>query len=203
VSGGRSLVVAPGERWILLPSHASASARNCKLRNGVAMDVIRVRAPSRAHAERLVASLDGGFSVSLDGGDPSTEVGLRLDGETSTKLAELFDLLGRWLTDGGREACQIGLGERTYTLLAAKAGEPNDPTSFLLERTIQLQNALDSRVVIEQAKGVVAARESISPDEAFKKIRRQARGERRKLHDLAAEIVATTSHAEHVEKDQS
>ena len=156
------------------------------------MDVIRVRAPSKAHAERLITSLDGGFSVSLDGGDPSTEVAL-LDSETATKLVELFDLLGGWLSDGGLEACQIGLGERTYTLLAAKAGEPNDPTAFLLERTIQLQTAFDSRVVLEQAKGIVAVRESISPDEAFRKIRRQARRERRKLHEVAAEIVTTTA----------
>jgi hypothetical protein len=140
-----------------------------------------------------MASVDGGFSVSLDGGDPSTEVELKIDSETATKLVELFDLLGRWLSDGGLEACQIGFGERTYSLLAAKAGEPNDPAAFLLERTIQLQTALDTRVVIEQAKGVIATRESISPDEAFQKIRRQARSERRKLHDLAAEIVSTTS----------
>jgi hypothetical protein len=159
------------------------------------MDVIRVRAPSKAHAERLMASLDGGFSVSLDGGDPSTEVELKLDSETATKLVELFDRLGGWLSDGGLEACQIGLGERTYTLLAAKAGEPNDPTAFLLERTIQLQTALDTRVVIEQAKGIVAVRESISPDDAFQKIRRQARSERRKLHDVATEIVSTTAQA--------
>lgn len=150
------------------------------------MDVIRVRAPSKAHAERLMASVDGGFSASLDGGDPSTEVELKLDSETATKLVDLFDLLGRWLSDGGIEACQIGLGDRTYTLLAAKAGEPNDPTTFLLERTIQLQTALDTRVVIEQAKGIIAATESISLDEAFQKVRRQARSERRKLHDVAA-----------------
>jgi hypothetical protein len=157
------------------------------------MDVIRVRAPSKAHAERLLAAVEGGFSVSLDGGDPSTEVELKLDSETATKLVELFDLLGGWLSDGGLDACQIGLGDRSYTLLAAKAGKPNDPTAFLLERTIQLQTALDSRVVIEQAKGIVAMRESISPDEAFQKIRRQARTERRKLHDVATEIVSTTN----------
>jgi hypothetical protein len=48
------------------------------------MDVIRVRAPSKAHAERLMASVDGGFSVSLDGGDPSTEVELKLGKEPDT-----------------------------------------------------------------------------------------------------------------------
>ena len=157
------------------------------------MDVIRVRAPNKAHAERLMDSVDGAFSASLDGGDPSTEVELKLDSETATKLVELFDLLGRWLSDGGFDTCQIGLGERSYTLLAAKTGEPNDPTAFLLARTVQLQTALDSRIVIEQAKGIVAARDAISPDEAFHKIRAQARSERRKLHDLASEIVSTTS----------
>ena len=157
------------------------------------MDVIRVRAPSTAHAERLIAAVDGGFSVSLDGGDPSTEVELKLDTETATKLVALFDLLGTWLSDGGLDTCQIGFGDRTYSLLAAKPSEPNDPTGFLLERTIQLQTALDTRIVIEQAKGVIAATESITPDEAFQRIRRQARSERRKLHDIAAEIVSTTS----------
>jgi hypothetical protein len=107
-------------------------------------------------------------------------------------LVELFDLLGKWLSDGGLDTCQIGLGERSYTLLAAKTGEPNDPTAFLLARTIQLQTALDSRIVIEQAKGIIAEREAISPEEAFQKIRSQARRERRKLHDLASEIISTT-----------
>jgi hypothetical protein len=155
------------------------------------MDVIRVRAPSRAHAERLIASLDGGFSVTLDGGKASTEVELRLDSETATQLVGLFDALGLWLKDGGLDACQIGFGDRSYTLLAAIGEKPNDPTAFLLERTIQLQTALDSRILIEQAKGILAERESISLDEAFDKIRRQARSRRMKLHELAAGIVST------------
>jgi len=157
------------------------------------VDVIRVRAPTGAHAERLLAAMDGEFAASLNGDSPGTEVELRPDNETAKKLVELFDALGLWLSSGGLAAVQIGFGERTYTLLAAPEGKPNDPTTFLLERTIQLQTALDSRIVIEQAKGILAERESITPDEAFDKMRRQARSERRKLHDLAAEIVATTS----------
>jgi ANTAR domain len=157
------------------------------------MDVIRVRAPSRAHAERLIASLDGGFSVTLDGGDASTEVELRLDSETATQLVGLFDALGLWLKDGGLDACQIGFGDRSYTLLAAVGREPNDPTAFLLERTIQLQTALDSRIVIEQAKGILAQRDSISTEEAFDRMRREARSKRMKLRDLAAAIVASVS----------
>jgi ANTAR domain-containing protein len=161
------------------------------------VDVIRVRAPSTAHAHRLIASLAGGFTTSLDGGEPSTEVELKLDTETATKVVELFDALGGWLSDGGLDACQIGFGERSYTLLAATGREPNDPAGFLLERTIQLQTALDSRVVIEQAKGILAERDSISPDEAFDKMRQEARSRRMKLRDLAAGIVSTVGKSAH------
>ena len=98
------------------------------------MDVIRVRAPSTDHARRLIAALDGGFSATLNGGSPSTEVELRMDSSTATRLVALFDALGLWLSDGGLEACQIGFGDRSYTLLGALSGEVNDPTAFLLER---------------------------------------------------------------------
>ena len=47
----------------------------------------------------------------------------------------MFNALGTWLTDGELETCQVGFGERSYTLLAAKAGSPNNPTEFLVERT--------------------------------------------------------------------
>jgi hypothetical protein len=161
---------------------------------GYIVDVIRVRAPSRAHADRLISSVNGGFlATAVANGNPSSnEVEVRLDAETATKLVELFNILGLWLSAGGLDTCQIGMGERSYTLLAA-GSEPSDPTTFLLERTIQLQTALDSRIVIEQAKGILAEREGISPDKAFHRMRRDARSRRMKLHDLAAGIVATVN----------
>jgi hypothetical protein len=134
-----------------------------------------------------------GVSPSSSTGDPSTEVELKLDYQTASNLVGLFDILGQWLSDGSLAACQIGLGDRTYTLLAATADKPSDPTTFLLARTIQLQTALDSRIVIEQAKGVVAERDSITPDEAFQSMRREARNRRMKLHELAAGIVESVS----------
>lgn len=54
----------------------------------------------------------------------------------------------------------------------------------------QLQHALDSRVRIEQAKGVLAERHGVSVDEAFARIRAYARHARLKLQDVAGEIVA-------------
>jgi len=53
----------------------------------------------------------------------------------------------------------------------------------------QLQHALVSRVVIEQAKGTLAARHSISVDEAFRVLRAHARSNRRGLSDVAREVV--------------
>jgi AmiR/NasT family two-component response regulator len=59
-------------------------------------------------------------------------------------------------------------------------------TEANLERRAQLQHALDSRVAIEQAKGVIAERYGLELEEAFELIRRAARDNRMKLHDLVA-----------------
>ncbi|MFF0727794.1 ANTAR domain-containing protein [Streptomyces sp. NPDC004134] len=53
----------------------------------------------------------------------------------------------------------------------------------------QLQNALNSRIVIEQAKGALAQRRSIAVDEAFRLLRGHARNNRRPLADVAREVV--------------
>lgn len=53
----------------------------------------------------------------------------------------------------------------------------------------QLQRALDSRVVIEQAKGVVATQQGVSMREAFEAIRRHARSNGRRLAAVSQDIV--------------
>jgi GAF domain-containing protein len=53
----------------------------------------------------------------------------------------------------------------------------------------QLQGALNSRAVIEQAKGVLIGQQGLSAHAAYEKIRAQARAERRKLAVVAAELV--------------
>ena len=53
----------------------------------------------------------------------------------------------------------------------------------------QLQQALDSRVVLEQAKGVIAERHGIPPDAAFERIRARARAQRRKIREVAQEVL--------------
>jgi AmiR/NasT family two-component response regulator len=53
----------------------------------------------------------------------------------------------------------------------------------------QLQDALDSRVLIEQAKGMLAERANESVSEAFIRLRRYARGHNEKLSAVSEAIV--------------
>jgi GAF domain-containing protein len=56
----------------------------------------------------------------------------------------------------------------------------------------QLQAALDSRVIIEQAKGKLAERLGVDMDQAFKLLRDFARARNRRLSDLARALVDGT-----------
>jgi GAF domain-containing protein len=53
----------------------------------------------------------------------------------------------------------------------------------------QLQHALDHRKIIERAIGFVMARDSLDAVAAFDRLRRVARDERRKVVDVAAELL--------------
>jgi AmiR/NasT family two-component response regulator len=72
--------------------------------------------------------------------------------------------------------------------------------SILQERTIresalvneQLQRALNSRVLIEQAKGVISHTAGVDMEEAFKRLRTYARENSQNLHDTATQIINRT-----------
>ena len=58
----------------------------------------------------------------------------------------------------------------------------------------ELQAALDSRVVIEQAKGVLVGRHGLTTRQAFERLRRQARDQRRPLTEVAKAVVSAAEH---------
>jgi len=82
------------------------------------------------------------------------------------------------------ESLEAGSGEEATAAL----GRLLSVTQATYERRAQLEHALQSRVAIEQAKGIVAERYGLEPDEAFELIRRAARNHRVKLHDLVRAI---------------
>ncbi|SES47833.1 GAF and ANTAR domain-containing protein [Actinokineospora terrae] len=109
-------------------------------------------------------------------------VPMRLRGQTIGALS----LLGA--EPGALDGDQVGLGQAladvaTIAILQQRSIEVND------RLTTQLQTALDSRVVIEQAKGVLAERGGLTMDEAFSALRGQARAQRQRLVDLARAVV--------------
>jgi GAF domain-containing protein len=55
---------------------------------------------------------------------------------------------------------------------------------------VELQFALDSRVAIEQAKGVLVGRHGVSPRQAFERLRSLARDQRRPLTEVAKAVVS-------------
>jgi len=63
--------------------------------------------------------------------------------------------------------------------------------SALRREVEQLRSALESRVVVEQAKGVLAERLGLSIDEAFELLRARARASQQRIHDLAGAVLAS------------
>jgi transcriptional regulator with GAF, ATPase, and Fis domain len=55
--------------------------------------------------------------------------------------------------------------------------------------TQQLETALHSRIIIEQAKGVLAEREGLDTGQAFERLRAASRAQNRRIVDLAQVIV--------------
>lgn len=59
----------------------------------------------------------------------------------------------------------------------------------LTTQNLQLEQALRSRIVIEQAKGVLAERYGIGISDAFELLRGSARANRMRIHALAGRVV--------------
>jgi ANTAR domain len=66
----------------------------------------------------------------------------------------------------------------------------------LRQENEQLRTALATRIVIEQAKGTRAERFEMHVNEAFERLRHQARSHQVKLHVLAAAVTAREAWAE-------
>ena len=99
------------------------------------------------------------------------------------------------------QAGTAGLGSGELRMAQALADAAT--IGILQQRTIQrgevvagqLQSALTSRIIIEQAKGVLAERLQISADDAFKILRGAARSRNRLLSDLAREVASGAADA--------
>ena len=101
----------------------------------------------------------------------------------------LFTRTNRRLSDDDIVVGQGMADVATIGLLQERVGREKD---VLAE---QLQLALNSRILIEQAKGVLAERSRITPTEAFVVMRSYARRQHRTLTSVAAAVVDHTLQA--------
>lgn len=107
---------------------------------------------------------------------------MRLRG-TLVGALNLFHVRDQVLADSDVEAAQALADVATIAVLQHRAA---------IEAQVineQLSHALNSRIVIEQAKGVVAERSGLDMTEAFAVLRTTARSENRRLVDVAREVV--------------
>jgi transcriptional regulator with GAF, ATPase, and Fis domain len=95
----------------------------------------------------------------------------------------LFSGTADGLSPAATELCQAFADVATIGLLSERAAREQN----LL--TQQLQSALNTRIIIEQAKGFLAERRGLSMDQAFVTLRGYARAEQRKLTEVALALI--------------
>ena len=74
------------------------------------------------------------------------------------------------------------------TAVASEVGM-HELVATLAEQNAQLEHALESRVLIEQAKGMLAERWDVTPAHAFALLRGAARSHRMRVHELARSVL--------------
>ena len=109
--------------------------------------------------------------------------------ETVIGALNLFSAESRVLTEDDVRAGQALADVATIGILAQRSLHQAELLAA------QLQSALNSRIVIEQAKGVLAERRRISVDEAFALLREHARHHNLRLSDLARDVAERSAAA--------
>ena len=85
------------------------------------------------------------------------------------------------------EAIELGQTFAGYAAVALANAHLYDATATLAE---QMRTAMESRAVIEQAKGIIMGDQRCTADEAFRILTKMSRDTNRKLRDVAALIVS-------------
>jgi two-component system, response regulator / RNA-binding antiterminator len=128
-------------------------------------------------------------------------------GRTAGVLHHVEDVTAVWALVQGADRLEyedVGLPadpatgrgmQPTWASYALALGNLERRNQEMASEIAQLRTALSSRLVIEQAKGIVMMQRRCGPDEAFERMRSSARGSRRPLREVAVQIIATANGA--------
>ena len=137
-------------------------------------------------ATRLARLTVGGYRVEMKAGFRSVHaVPMRLRGETIGAL-NLFQADEGELDEADVVAARALADIATIGILQHRAARE---AHIVID---QLDHALQSRIAIEQAKGVIAERSHLDMDQAFAWLRHQARSKNRLLVDVAQAVIDGT-----------
>jgi transcriptional regulator with GAF, ATPase, and Fis domain len=187
------LLIADGQDQMQLTASSSESARLLELYQiqndeGPCLECYRSGQPVSAGSIQEASSRWPRFAeaASRQGFVGVLALPLRLRGHVIGAL-NLFDADGVLADPLTHPVAQAMADVATIAILQERLGKQQEVLNE------QLQRALTSRVVIEQAKGVLASRLDIGMEEAFERLRRRSRNDRRRLVEVAEEVVNARS----------
>ena len=168
-----------------------------------------VGVPVRDDAGNVVATLCGVDRDHVPVGAEKLDILRQLADVVAAHLGPLIEqgVVIRRSSEGGWAVGDDATGDLTSAMVLADllAGElqpgarparvdgPLDELGQLRLSVRQLEHALAARVVVEQAIGVLSERQHSSPRDAFERLRKVARSRGRKVHDLAREVVLSST----------
>ena len=120
-----------------------------------------------------------------------TSTGWRVEGAFPTLPTDTLDELGHALVLADLLAEGTSAGPRP-----PRPADGVDEATRLKASVRQLEHALTSRVVVEQAIGVLTERWSVAPQDAFERLRRVTRSHGLRIHELAKLVIDSTTDPE-------
>lgn len=177
LSGGLAVAAASGDEVRAL------EALEAQSRQGPCPQTATTGQPVRSADLRAEQRWPQFVPVALELGFRSvTALPLRLRGQAVGALGLFGEQPGR-LNDRDEQLAQAFADVATIGLLQQRSSHHS------MRLAEQLRAALDSRVVIEQAKGVTAERQGVSLEQAYQLLRRYARDHNLKLTQVSTAVV--------------
>ncbi|MBU2666905.1 ANTAR domain-containing protein [Actinoplanes bogorensis] len=138
-------------------------------------------------AEAVSISLTGEDGPATFSGDPEAVKALSLELPISAEVTGTLDIYGR---AGDEFEDEDAVRAKAFAGWAAVAIANAHAYFHAVTLAAQLREAMSSRAVIEQAKGVIMAQRRCKPDEAFAFLTRASQDSNHKVRDVAAALVA-------------